>query len=377
MTPSRGLDPTRPPGRELVSFRVVKRFPGFRLECEASFGDGVAAIFGPSGSGKTTLLDCVAGLQRPDEGEVRLLGRCVFSSREGTDLPPERRRCGYVSQDPALFPHMTVRENVLYGYRLTPRERRRLQPDRLAELFALEPLMERRPSSLSGGEQQRVALARALATSPDILLLDEPMASLDAGFRGIIIGYLKRIRRELGIPMLLVSHSISEVLALADTVLVLDRGRPVAQDRPHRVLARAGVVAPQAFDELENLVEAQVEEVQGPDGMARLRLGRVSLWATAVHSPPGRRVVLSIRAGDIIVALQVPPLISARNVLPARVEEVHPLDSRLLVYADVGQRLVVEITAAAQQELRLRPGMDVYLVVKTNSVIALDAPRQE
>ena len=220
-----------------LSFSLTKRYPGFALECEADFASGRVAIFGPSGSGKTTILDAVAGLTQPDAGEVRIAGETVFSSELRCNLPPEKRRIGYVFQDSALFPHMSVRDNILYGHRLTAAERRKLRPGQLVELLALGALLDRSVTGLSGGERQRVALARALATSPDLLLLDEPLAALDVGFRGTIIRYLKRITRELGTPIVYVSHSMSEVMALAEDVLVVDGGRKVVQAHPSIALA--------------------------------------------------------------------------------------------------------------------------------------------
>ena len=168
----------------MLELRVRKSFGDFALDCEARFGDGVTAIFGPSGSGKSTLLNSIAGLVRPDEGEMSFEGETLYSSEDGAHVPPEKRRFGYVFQDSALFPHMSVADNIHYGYKLTAREDRRIEPSQLVELLGLERLLGRGVGNLSGGERQRVALARALATSPRLLLLDEPLASLDGGLRG-------------------------------------------------------------------------------------------------------------------------------------------------------------------------------------------------
>ena len=169
----------------MLELRVRKNFKDFTLDCEARFGDGVTAIFGPSGSGKSTLLNSIAGLVRPDDGEIRFQGETLYSSDDGAHAPPEKRRFGYVFQDSALFPHMSVADNIRYGYKLTARANRRIEPSQLVELLRLERLLERGVGNLSGGERQRVALARALATSPRLLLLDEPLASLDGGLRGV------------------------------------------------------------------------------------------------------------------------------------------------------------------------------------------------
>ncbi len=353
-----------------MTLSVSKRFAGFSLECEAAFAPGVTAIFGPSGSGKTTLLNCIAGMVTPDEGEIEALGRTIYSSSRRKNLPPEKRRFGYVFQDSALFPHMSVRDNIMYGYRLTPARLRRTNPEQLVELFRLSSLMDRRVTNLSGGERQRVALARALATSPELLLLDEPLASLDAGFRGVIIEYLKRVRRELGTSMVYVSHSISEVAALADTTLVLVGGRPVIHEKTSRVLVHPRVAEFADYPTLENLLEARVAARQSGERLAELEVGDERLLTPEVDGQPGEFVMVSIRAGDIILTLDMPSRMSARNVIPATIEEIHALSQgdRVLVFADIGVRLVVEITPSALNELGLEPGQRVYLIIKTNSI---------
>ena len=363
-------------GKPLLTFQITKEYPGFSLECTASFESGITAVFGPSGSGKTTLLNCIAGLVTPDEGEIDVLGDTVYSSAKRKNLPPDKRRFGYVFQDSALFPHMTVWNNILYGYKLTPENRRRTDPEHLVELFQLSTLLDRGVSHLSGGERQRVALARALATSPNLLLLDEPLASLDMAFRGVIIRYLKRIWSELRTPMIYVSHSISDVMALAESTLVLLDGRPVVQGASSQVLVHPGAGALADYGTLENLLEAEVVSWEEEEGMARLTIGHQQLLAPEVSSSPGDVVTVSIRAGEIILALEVPSKISARNVLQGTVEEVHRQGTRVMVYVDIGTRLVVEITAGALRDLELHNGQAVYLIIKANSILVLDAPGQ-
>ena len=359
--------------RPLLTFKIIKRFSGFSLDCEGSFESGVTAIFGPSGSGKTTLLNCIAGLAKPDEGEIRVSGLTVFSSSSRRNLPPERRGFGYVFQDPALFPHMSVRKNIMYGYKLTPRERRRTDPEQLVELFRLSRLMDREVVNLSGGERQRVALARALATSPDLLLLDEPLASLESGFRGVIIQYLKRVWRELQTSMVYVSHSISEVIALAENTLVLLEGRPITYGKTRNVLVHPEVANIADYATLENLLETEVVANRRDHGMSELRLGNVVLLGPEVHRQPGDVVMVSIRAGDVILSLEVPPRMSARNILSAAITEIHEVGPRVLVYVDLGAIVVVEITHGALRDLDLRVGQQVHLVIKTNSIVVLDA----
>ena len=358
----------------LLNFGVTKQFSGFRLECEAAFEPGVTAIFGPSGSGKTTLLNCIAGLVTPDEGVVEVAGRTVFSSSSKVNISPEKRRFGYVFQDSALFPHMTVRENIMYGYRLTPVEHRRTEPDQLIDLFDLVHLIDRSVTNLSGGERQRVALARALATSPELLLLDEPLASLDIGFRGRILEHLKRVWRELETSMVYVSHSISEVMALADTALVISSGRPVVHGKPSHVLVHPDVIEIADYASLKNLLEAKVVAVGSEDGLAEVMAGNARIVAPGIYRSPGDDVIISIRSGDIILALDVPPRLSAQNVISASIDEIHVLGSRVLVYLGIGVPLVAEITPNALKDLDLREGQQLYVIIKTNSIVALDTP---
>ena len=291
-------------------------------------------------------------------------------------IPPERRGIGYVFQDSALFPHLNVEDNIRYGHRLTPEARRAVSMERVVDLFQLQDLMDRGVSELSGGERQRVALARALAASPRLLLLDEPISSLDLAFRGLILRYLRQVRDELGIPMVYVSHSISEVMAIADDVLVLSGGVQVTQGLPSTVLSdpRLGRLADYAA--LENLIDADVVG-RRPDGLqVELDADGLRLLAPEVESSPGERVTISIRASDILVALDVPSRISAQNVVPGVVEEIHPHGPRVVLFVSAGVRMMAEITPDALRSLGLSVGDRVYLIIKSTSIAALEPGRR-
>ena len=355
--------------KHFLRLNVRKSYRDFVLDCEAEFDAGVTAVFGPSGCGKTTLLDCVAGMTSPDGGEILLQGAPLYSSTDRVDLAPERRRFGYVFQHGALFPHMTVRENVMYGYALTPEAERRFEPDDLGGLLGISHLMERGVKNLSGGERQRVALARALAVSPRALLLDEPLASLDAANRASILTYLRHVSDQLGTPMVYVSHSLSEVMALASNTLALSEGRRVAYGPTGEVMAHPGVAQIADYSTLENILEAEVVNVDDATGTSILGLGDTELVGPPTDAVPGERVTISIRAGDIILSLGVPPKTSARNAAPSVIRELHEVSGRMLVYLDVGERLVAEVTPASASELGLRIGQDVHLVFKSNSIL--------
>ena len=357
-----------------LDIRIHKAYPGFMLEVDASFPAGVTAIFGPSGSGKTTILNSIAGLIAPDGGDIYLHNKPLYSSSGKVNLRPEQRHVGYMFQESLLFPHYRVRENILYGFKLTPPERRKIEPDQLVGLLELGPLLERRPANLSTGERQRVALARALATSPELLLMDEPLSSLDVALRGRILRYLKDIHRELAIPMIYVSHSISEVLAIADRALVISRGRQLAFDEPRKVLLEPYVHSLVETGGLENLLDAEIVEHSPGNSLTGAKIGDTLLWIPGVppHIGTGDTISIAIRAGDIIVAVDRPERISARNILKGSVQGIHRVGSNVLLYADVGTSLLVEITPEALDALGLCEGQEVYLVIKSNSIVALD-----
>ena len=356
-----------------ISFRVKKSYGDFSLDCDADFDSGVTAVFGPSGSGKTTLLDCIAGMTSPNSGEIRLQDSLLYSSQNGMDVAPERRRFGYVFQHGALFPHMTVRENVMYGYALTPAEERRVEPDEVVNLLGISHLMDRDVRNLSGGERQRVALARALAASPQLLLLDEPLASLDAAHRASILTYLKHVSEQLGTPMVYVSHSLTEVMALASNTLALSEGRRVAYGPTVEIMARSDVARIADYSTLENIQEAEVVSTDPATGTSTLRLGETVLVGPPTSALPGELVTISIRAGDIILSLGVPPKTSARNAAPSVIRDLHEAGGRVLVYLDVGDRFVAEVTPASASELGLRVGQDVHLVMKSNSILVFES----
>lgn len=364
------------PEPAVLEFDVTVERPGFVLEAAGSFGAGTTAVFGPSGAGKSTLLGVIAGTVTPNAGHVRLNGRTLFSSEDGVDLPPERRRVGFVYQDSALFPHLSVERNILYGYRLTPASRRRLNPVDLADLLGITHLLGRKPAELSGGEKQRVALARTLATSPELLLLDEPMSALDLRLRGIVLGYLKTVHRELRMPMVYVSHSISEVVVIASSALILEDGKVTAFDQPRRLLSRATGEPGEEIDaSIDNLLEGQVIEAHTDGSPGTVKAGGARLVAPTGQRQFGEKVVLAIGSREIIIATNSPVGISARNILPGKVISVAADGPRRMVTVDSGAEFMVEITSAAVSELGITPGTDVYLVIKSSSIAVMDAFR--
>ena len=350
----------------MLTLCLRRRLSHFDLNINVVCREPVTAIYGPSGAGKTTLLNLVSGLTRPDSGHVELDGDVLYSTAEGTDRPPEARRLGFVFQDDLLFPHLSVEANLRYGYqRLTPAERR-FDPGQIVELLEIGPLLGRWPQHLSGGERQRVALGRALLSSPRLLLMDEPLASLDQGLKSRIIPYLRHVRSDLGIPILYVSHSVAEILELTRQGLVLRDGEVLAHGDFFDVARDPGVLP--LLDEygLENVLP--VEIVGGGEGACTARCGEQILRIPACHRPAGTRLFVGVRADDVILARHSPEGLSVRNTLRGTVTEVAAVGATRLVTVDIGHRLVVKVTPEAVAELGLAPGLQVWCLIKTHSL---------
>jgi len=353
----------------MLEARVTKSLGAFRLDAALATGAGrVTALFGPSGAGKSTLADCIAGLTRPDSGRIALDGEVLFDAERGLDRPPERRRIGYVFQDARLFPHLTVAANLRYGYARTPAARRRVEPDRVVELLAIGPLLQRRPATLSGGERQRVAFGRAVLTSPRLLILDEPLASLDGARKAEILPFIERLRDELAIPMVYVSHVIEEILRLADEVAVIAEGRILRAGPAVETLNSEAVLHAEGGDPA-SVVEARIERLDAGDGLTALAFGNARLLVPRLAGAEGVTVRLRIRARDVALSLVRPQGISVLNILPGKVTEVAAgLDGHVDVRLDVGAALWARITRRSAAELAIAPGREVYALIKSVAI---------
>lgn len=342
-----------------LSVDIRHPLANFTLTAAFEAEPGVTAIFGQSGAGKTTLINAVAGMLRPAEGRIALDGR-VFSD-DSTFVPPHRRRIGYVFQDGRLFPHLTVRQNLLYGRWFA---RGKADPARIVTLLGIGALLDRRPARLSGGEKQRVAIGRALLSSPRLLLLDEPLAALDEGRKAEIMPYLERLREE-GLPILYVSHSVAEVVRLASRVVLLDAGRVRAIGDPGLLLADPGAGLPPR--DSGALLPARIA-AQEPDGLARVETAAGALF---LHTdlPIGAAVRVRIHAQDIMIALTPPEGISALNRLPATVEAVLPQGHEALIRLRIGpEPALARITMRSATLLGLAPGTRCHAILKTAAI---------
>ncbi len=331
---------------------------------------GVVALFGPSGCGKTTTVNAVAGLLRPNRGRIVLDGKVLLDTATRIFLPPRRRRVGYVFQDARLFPHLTVRGNLLFGWKRTGRTASDADIAHVIEMLGVRHLLDRRPRHLSGGERQRVALGRALLADPAILLLDEPLAGLDAARRAEILPFLERLRDEARVPMIYVSHSIDEVTRLADSVVVMNDGKVAAHGPVGDIMARLDLFPLTGRFEAGAVIDAVVEDTSGVEGLSTLRFdgGRLVVPETAFRQ--GTPVRARIRARDVILAVSEPTGTSVNNALASTVVEIRE-DPR--AYADVllscGEaRLIARLTRASVSRLGLAPGKAVHALVKSINI---------
>jgi len=354
----------------VLEVSVLKQLPGFRLDATLTAPTpGVIALFGRSGSGKSTLTNIISGLVSPDVGTVSLDGEALTDIRRGISVPAERRQIGYVFQDARLFPHLSVISNLHYGERRNRRAAAIVGFDEVVALLGLAPLLQRKPRQLSGGERQRVSLGRALLSRPRLLLLDEPLASLDVSRREEVLPYLVALRDRLSIPMVYVSHQFEEVLRLATHLVLLEAGQVLAEgpvDEMSLYPELQSIIGP---DLVGAVVEGQVTRVSAETGIADLAVGSGVLQVSLRDAPVGARVRLQLLARDVILATQPVQGLSVRNALPSTVIAISDDEfGAALVRVDVGGPIVLaRITQNARRALNLRPGDAVWTLVKAVS----------
>jgi molybdate transport system ATP-binding protein len=366
--------------------RVRKRFTAdpsdFTLDVDFIASAGITILFGSSGAGKSTLLDCISGLVAPDAGHIEASGQVWFkeNSHNSTrvNLPVPKRNAGYVFQDLALFPHLSVKKNVEYGLAHLTRKQRSGSAASILETLRISHLANRKPDEISGGERQRVALARALVTNPTILLLDEPLAALDAATKSKILDDLRAWNAAHRIPILYVTHSREEVFALGDRAIVLEQGKIIAQGAPHEVLGAPQQETVAQLAGFENIFAATVHSLHPERGTMICRVetkaqiqkeasSPVELETPLVRAQAGASLRVGVRAGDILLAIAAPVGLSARNIIPGRLLELIQRDVIVVARVDCGVEMEVHLTLAARDSLQLTPGKPVWLVIKTHS----------
>lgn len=347
---------------------LTHQFQGFALDVAFEAGLGVTALFGRSGAGKSTIINAVAGLLRPDQGRIANGEQVLLDTAQGMDVPPQRRRVGYVFQDARLFPHLSVRQNLLYGRWFTP-ETQGVPFDRVVEMLDIALLLGRRPGALSGGEKQRVAIGRALLANPQILLMDEPLAALDEARKAEILPYIEHLRDATNIPILYVSHSASEIARLANAVVLLDAGRVLRTGSVAEVFSDPNTAVFVGLRDAGSVIEAWVS-AQDNDGLTQLQTSAGPVWLPRINAEIGMKVRVRIAAQDVILALHRPEGLSALNILPATVAAIRLGDGpRALVQLRVGQDLLLaRITQRSAGALGLAVGSPVFAVLKSVAV---------
>ena len=337
---------------------------------------GITAIFGRSGAGKTSLINAISGLKNPDSGQIKVSGKTLFDSARGIDLPVHKRQVGYVFQESRLFPHMKVSSNLKYGVK-TPDQK---HFDQVVGLLSLEALLDRYPAKLSGGEKQRVAIGRALLSKPSILLMDEPLASLDLPRKREVMPFLENLSENVKIPIVYVTHSLNEILRLSNYLVILDQGKVLSAGQTEQVWASRAMRPWQSFSDQSSLFEAKIVEHNDDYALSKLALGdTTSLWVQQVDNPIDASVRLQIRANDVSLSLQQPQSTSIRNILPAiirRVETQQHGHNKQSVAVELelesGCYLWATITLWALDELSLTIGQRVFAQIKGVSVAQRD-----
>lgn len=357
----------------VLTVRVRHQFSkSFSLDVDFDAPTGFTMLLGPSGAGKTTILDCIAGLARPGFGRIALGSRVLLDSAARIDVPVAERRLGYLFQDLALFPHLTVEENVQYGITKLPARERRERMMSLLDSFRIAHLLASKPNEISGGERQRAALARSLVTDPATLLLDEPLTALDYATRATILDDLRAWNLSHRIPILYVTHSPQEAFALGEHVVVIEAGRVIAKGLPQDVLRAPRHETIAQIVGFENVFDAVVLAIHERQGTMLCRLGRMDSDARELEVPLSRAEVgspvrIAIRAGDIILASERPHALSARNTFQGRVVDIKHEGVRVIVHVDAGALFEIHITPGAREELHLEANSLIWLVIKTYS----------
>jgi molybdate transport system ATP-binding protein len=354
----------------MIDVDIEQQLGAFELKVAFRAEAPIVGLFGRSGSGKTSVVNALAGISRPQRGHIVINGETLFDSTRGIDLPPDKRRLGYVFQDGLLFPHLDVESNLRYGLRRAPASVRVIDPAHVIQLLGLESLLHRLPDKLSGGEKQRVAIGRALLAQPRLLLMDEPLASLDVPRQSEVLRYIEQLRDDLHIPIVYVSHAVGEITRLADTVVLLADGKALAYGPVDEVMGRIDLRPHTGRYESGSVFETVVAAHDLSDGLTTLRFEGGELIVPNVEALVGERVRVRVRARDVSLALARPAGLSVLNVLSATLIAIATEEGSIVdVQLRVGQLpLVARITRRSVHELELREGQQVYALIKAVSL---------
>lgn len=355
---------------------VKRRLGSFAIEAGFASEPGITALFGRSGAGKSSIINMISGLLKPESGHIEVDGRVLFDRARRINVAPRKRRIGYIFQEARLFPHLKVRRNLLYGRRFTPAGERFVEFEPVVELLGIGHLLEQRPPMLSGGERQRVAIGRALLASPRLLLMDEPLASLDEARKNEILPYIERLRDQFQLPIVYVSHAFEEVMRLADRLVVMADGQVAAAGTLTEVTGSLDAGSVMGPDQAGTVVTARVTGHDDADGLTRLRCDGGELVVSRLGLAEGAAVRVHIHALDVSIAVQCPRGLSIQNVLAARIAEIGretgPYVELRLDAA--GMPIIAHVTHRAARELELAPDRPVFALIKSVAISGRDNP---
>lgn len=352
-----------------LKFSAKHRFEEFEIDADFETEQGVTALFGRSGSGKTSILKMISGLITPQVGDITFNGDIIYSSKSGQSLAPHKRGFGYVFQEPRLFPHLNIRQNLKYGAWMQRKNVSHREFGRISELLGLSDLLDRQPHNLSGGEQQRVAIGRALLSSPRLLLMDEPLSSLDQARKAEILPFLEDLCANTKVPIVYVSHSVSEVMRLANQVILLEAGKVTSIQSPQMLNQNAAFVSSLARNELGAMIQGKVESFDPEEQLVTIALRQGSLTIPAEQATAGTKVKLFVAARDVMLGTQKPEGLSAMNILQGTVTSI---DASTQSAVNVrlhcaGEEILAQITSSSAKRLQLQVGMNIYAIIKAVS----------
>jgi molybdate transport system ATP-binding protein len=356
--------------KNLLEANFKMDYPGFNLDVELTLpAKGVTVVFGPSGSGKTTLLRCLSGLERAPSGTLKLAGQ-VWQD-DGIFIPIHQRKVGLVFQESRLFPHLSIQQNLLYGYQRTQSVERNLHLDEVVEVLGLAALLKRTPDKLSGGEKQRVAIGRALLTSPKLLLMDEPLASLDMQRKAEIIPFIKRIEDEFKTPIIYVTHSVDEVLQLVDTMVILQAGKVANFGPVQEVFSDVRLRQVLGEEQLGAVLETSVAGHDEEFELTRLDFMGQTLNVPKQNIPVGQNLRVHIHSKDVSLSTAPPAgVTSVLNILQAKVAKIGTLGGYSVdIELDAGRPILATITRKSLANLNLKPGQPVYAHIKAIKMV--------
>ena len=360
-----------------LEINVRKQLGDFSINAQISSNDGVMVLFGRSGAGKSSIVKMIAGLLSPDEGSIKVFGETIYSSSDGINISPQNRSIGYVFQEDLLFPHMNVTSNLSYAIKRNRPEKREVIFDDIVRLLGLENMLGRMPQNLSGGERQRVSIGRALLSNPKLLLMDEPLASLDLARKSEILPYIERLSGELGIPVVYVSHSLEEVVRLADTIAIISDGHAIAQGGVTEIMSRLDLAPMTGRHEAGAVLEAVVVDPASGEGLSSLDVCGHTLWVPEIDLKSGDHVRMRVRARDVALAKTLPQETSILNSLAGKVIEVKvgegphadvAIEIKSKSPASAPQVLIARITRRSANELGLEKGGNIYALIKAVAI---------